>query len=252
MDSWEKGRKAEKIVSNLFMEAGFKVVKYGYEHTLPKLADKKNPIVGAAAEYIRHQPDFIVINGGNEAFFIEVKHRSNRFMPTREVFPYPSCYIILLTKHSILAQSTKYLFDKEANFYPLTKMPPFQTIPQDTIRKYVKKLRRTLGEETWTGQLVENFVEKLTGKILQEPQDNVEILKEFPSTIVTPSNNWYYRVSKSQVNGWVFTEYKDKYRHKGDGTYHFKGKVFRYLISVKGDKQAYYMRKRGEKTRKNW
>ncbi|MFC1742293.1 hypothetical protein ACFL3V_07195, partial [Nanoarchaeota archaeon] len=77
MDPMTKGKKAEKLIADLFKEAGFKVIKYGYEHTVKELADRYNLIKGPAAQYIRHQPDFIVVNKKNEAFFIEVKHRSN-------------------------------------------------------------------------------------------------------------------------------------------------------------------------------
>jgi hypothetical protein len=174
-DNMKKGKKAEAIIADLFKEAGFKVIKYGYEHTVKELADKNNLIKGMAGQYIRHQPDFIVVNKQNEAFFVEVKHRSNYFFPTKELFPYPCCYVILLSKQNIIAQNVSILFQKKAGFLPLKRMEPFKNIPNNIIEKYVLKLRRTLGDETLTGQFVEKYVKKITGKNLQQPTDTIKI-----------------------------------------------------------------------------
>ncbi len=180
MDSMEKGRAAEKIVSDLFEEAGFKVIKYGYEYTVRELADKSNLIQGKAAEYIRHQPDFIVVNKRNEAFFVEVKHRSKTIMPDREIFNYPNCYVVLLTKGHILAQSTKFLFQKRVTFGLLTDMPPFSSIPPSLIEKYILRIRRELGDDTLVEQFMGAFIAKLTNRNLPlKPADRVNIIREF-------------------------------------------------------------------------
>ena len=76
MNGMQKGKLAENIVKDMFKEAGFKVINQGYEYTVPALVDRYNPIQGKATEYIRHQPDFIVVNKRNEAFFVEVKFRT--------------------------------------------------------------------------------------------------------------------------------------------------------------------------------
>ncbi len=162
MDSMQKGKKAEKIVSDMFKEAGFKVVKYGYEYTVSELADRNNLIKGRAAEYIRHQPDFIIVNKENEAFFIEVKFRSTKIVPEKDIFPYPNCYVVLLSKSFILAQSTKYLFQYGARFQPITKLPPFKDIPYTIIKKYVDRVRRDLGDDTLSSQLLGKLVENYT------------------------------------------------------------------------------------------
>jgi len=161
MNGMAKGKKAEGIISDMFKEAGFKVIKYGYEHTVPELVDRYNPINGEAAEYIRHQPDFIVVNRGNEAFFVEVKFRKEGILKDRHLFNYPNCYVMLLTNDLILAQSTNYLFNKGVNFQMLNKIPPFSNIPYSIIEKYVNKLRRTLGDESYLGQKVKGVVEKV-------------------------------------------------------------------------------------------
>lgn len=56
MNSWAKGLKAEKIVADMFKEAGYEVVKYGYEYTTPQLTKKKRgrTIKGKVGHFIRH------------------------------------------------------------------------------------------------------------------------------------------------------------------------------------------------------
>ena len=203
MDAMEKGRTAERIVANLFKEAGFKVYKYGYEYTLPKLADRTNPIKGRAAEYIRHQPDFIVVNGGNEAFFVEVKFRSSQIVPDKEIFPYPNCYVVLLTKDYILAQSTRYLFDKGAHFAPIVMMPPFSNIPRTILMKYVSKVRRELGDETISGQVLGKLVSKFT---------NLKLHRKPASKFRTVTSNG--KEDSRHRKGWKSTRWNKKRVYK--------------------------------------
>jgi len=168
MDSMEKGKTAENIVMDLFKEAGFKVYRYGYEHLLPELADRENLLQGRAAQFIRHQPDLVVVNKRNEAFFVEVKFRSN-YILAKDIFNYPEGYVVLLTKGWVLAQSTRYIHQKGWNFASLNKMPPFRGISSELLGKYSKIIKRKLGDETWTGQKFENFFEKITGKKFVQP-----------------------------------------------------------------------------------
>jgi len=163
-ENFIKGRIAEKIVKDLFIEAGFKVINYGYEYILPKLADKNNLIGGNAAAFIRHQPDFVVIDENNEAFFIEVKYRKYGKIKKEHMFRYPCCYVVFLTKDFILAQELDKIYKYGDNFDLLNRFEPFKKIPTNLIYKYVKVVRRKLGEETFKGQLVEGFAEKVVGK----------------------------------------------------------------------------------------
>lgn len=168
----EKGRKAERIVEDLFREAGFNVIKYGYENTVPELTPRNNGsiIKGKAGDYIRHQPDFIVVNNHNEAFFVEVKFRSKYILPDREIFPYPNCFVVLLDKKYIQAQSTYYLFNKNRNFERLNEMPPFKSISSVLIGKYVQRLRRELGDETLGKQIKGKLIKKLFGEDIVKPK----------------------------------------------------------------------------------
>lgn len=174
MDGFSKGKEAEKIMSDFFKEAGFQVIRYGYEYTVPALADKENPIIGRAAAYIRHQPDFIIVNKAREAFFVEVKFRAASQINQQDIFNYPNSYVILLTKEGMLAQSTKYIYRKRYDFARITKMPPFAEIPFSLIDKYNRRIRRQLGEENFLGQMVEGFVEKVTNKKLVKKDNRPE------------------------------------------------------------------------------
>ncbi len=171
----QKGKTAENIVKEMFESAGFKVIRYGYEHTVPSLADKENLITGRASDYIRHQPDLIVVNEHNEAFFVEVKFRSYK-IADREIFNYPNCYVILLTKYGIYAQSTRFIHKIGSPFVHLNKMPPFRNIPQSIIETSEWKLRRKLGNETLISQLGEMVVEKITKKKLEQYKPSIVYL----------------------------------------------------------------------------
>ena len=163
-ENFANGKIAEKIVRDLFVEAGFKVINYGYEYTVPELADRNNLIKGPSANFIRHQPDFIVVNDKNEAFFVEVKFRKQGKIKKEHMFNYPSAYVVFLTQDFILAQSLKNIYREGDNFNLLNRITPFSKIPNSLIYKYVRIVRRKLGKETLTGQMVEKLAEKLVKK----------------------------------------------------------------------------------------
>lgn len=169
-----KGQKAERIVAGLFREAGFEVINYGYEHTVPELLPERQDgvIKGKAAEYIRHQPDFVVVDKDNNAFFVEVKFRASEINPKKEIFPYPNCYVVLLTKDYILAQSTTNIFKSKGKlrFRYLNSFRPFKKISNQLIYKYTLKTRRALGEETWHGQQIARLFKKHTNHTIVRPK----------------------------------------------------------------------------------
>ncbi len=204
LDGMERGKIAEGIVKGLFEESGFKVIKYGYEYLLPELADKNNLLQGRASEFIRHQPDFIVINSQNEAFFVEVKFRSEGKIKKEHMFPYPEGYVVFLTKDRILSQSIEEIYRKGENFKGLKDMRPFRNISDDVIDKYVKMTKRKLGEETLVGQLVEGVITKITGKSLNP------IKPETRPVIVGGGIDAYGWERIQDIPPWVF----DKIKHR--------------------------------------
>ena len=144
------GKKAEKIVMNLLQESGFSVFRYGYEYTTPKL--KKFGLVGEAGEYIKHMPDLIAVNSENEAFFIEVKYRSNSVIHRKNLFRYPSCYVFLLTNEGILGQKISSLYKEDGNFKEIRLLPPFKKISIQFLKKYDRIIMRKLGDQNLLSQ----------------------------------------------------------------------------------------------------
>lgn len=163
-DNMKKGKLAEKIVKQMFKDAGFKVVQSGYENTFSQLANQYNLLQGEAAQYIRHHPDFIVVNSHNEAFLIEVKYRRLGVIDQNAIFNYPATQVILLTKDSMHCQSLKEIHKNGKKFISLDYLRPFSDIPVEIRNKYIRKTRRLLGDENLIGQLIESISEKIVGK----------------------------------------------------------------------------------------
>ncbi len=187
------GQRAEKIVQQLFEEAGFEVVKYGYEHTVPELARRRVKIKGDTAGFVRHQPDFIVVNDKDEAFFVEVKFRKDGIIKKEHMFPYPCCYVVLLTKDFILAQDLEHIWQYGDNtFQPLNEMPPFKKIKSSLIFKHVKRVRRQLGDETLLSQKADEFITKVTKKKLYKERTAGGLLQEIvkPQTVGNKFQNF--------------------------------------------------------------
>lgn len=159
-----RGKHAEKIVKKMLTDAGFEVYNYGYEYTVKDLAMRENKVKGVAGEYLRHMPDFVIVNKTNYAFFIEVKFRYKNNIELEHIFNYPNCYVILVNKNGFLGQSTSYLYRKKADFTYLVNLPPFKYMDRKIIEKYAKRVRRDLGDENLFGQIIENAAEKFVGK----------------------------------------------------------------------------------------
>ena len=169
MDNMQKGKTGEKIVEDMFKEAGFKVIKSGYENKYRDLADRNNLLRGPAAKYIRHHPDLIVVDKSNNAYLIEVKYRKFGLIHQKDLFNYPETQVILLTKDSIHCQHLKEIHKNGRKFVPLTSMKPFSEIPPEIIQKYILKTRRLLGDENLIGQLIEKMSQRIVGKPFEQP-----------------------------------------------------------------------------------
>jgi len=209
VDNFKIGKIAEKIIKELFEEAGWKVIRYGYEHTVPELLpnfDKgKFLINGEAASFIRHQPDFIVVNQKNEAFFVEVKFRKDGIIKQEQIFNYPTCYIIFLTKDFILAQKLSNIWKYgDKNFETLNSFEPFKSISGKLIQKYVEKTRRKLGDETFLSQISEKIINKLTKKKLYKKRnmncfvDDTNLQKDWERIEFLPS--WIVEKRKKGIS----------------------------------------------------
>jgi hypothetical protein len=238
MDTMQIGKTAEKIVQELFEEAGFEVIKYGYEHTVPKLANKEIKIIGETADYIRHQPDFIVVNKKNEAFFVEVKFRSGGVIKKEHMFNYPSCYVVFLTTEFILGQRLDKIYKYGDNFEMLNSLNPFRQISSKLIVKYVDKTRRKLGDETLFGQWSTKIIERITKRKLRIPKKlNADI--EGRSLTIT---GWE---RLEIIPDWVTKKIKTRKAKKIKEGYEVNGEHYRYrVIEVYDGKRRGFRKKK--------
>ena len=182
MDNTEKEKTTERIVMDLFKEAGFKVFRYGFEHLLPELASEKL-LQGNVAGFIKQQPDFVVVNKENTAFFVEVKFESNCVLE-KDAFNYPDCFVVLLTKEGVLAQNAKYVKHKGWKFDGLNEFHPFGEISKKLLEKYTEIAKKKLGEEIWTELDYFNFVKKKIGKPVRQVSDLTAISQDKPKPTV--------------------------------------------------------------------
>ena len=142
--NWAVGRKAEDLVHDMMKDLGFDVFRFGYEHLFKKLANKKKALKGLAGEFVRSQPDFLIVDPkDNHAYFIEVKYRKEGKIKEESIRDYPENYIVLVSPKGLLIESWEYAIKHEDNncFKRLTKIGPFRHKNPTVIMKYVNKAK---------------------------------------------------------------------------------------------------------------
>lgn len=98
-----KGRVAEAIIEELFIELDFNVFRYGMENTIPSIMQLLKTSKDDVSKHIRKMPD-LVINKGKHNFFIEVKFRKNgewSFDNIEKDYPFDNVYFVLVSKKHI-------------------------------------------------------------------------------------------------------------------------------------------------------
>lgn len=227
-DRLKVGKKAEGIVEDFLKNVGFEVFRYGWEYTMPRLLKYK--ITGDASDYIRHMPDFVVLDKYGEAFFVEVKYRSEDEIKDKDLFNYPSCYVFILTKNGILGQNICSLYNGKP-FVEVNNLFPFRFIKKEVIDKYDKVVRRKLGDEGFFGQIIKYSIlgneapKKIAyflykGKIIAKEIDKeivqYEVIEEpkkedEPINVVGIDNNYNKRPDNDYTckycGGWKATMY---------------------------------------------
>lgn len=105
VESMIKGRIAETLIEELFLQLDYSVFRYGMENTIPGVMKLLKGVRGDVANNIRRMPDFVVQNQKTgEVAFIEVKFRKNElftFKDLGEDYPYENCYFIIVSKKHI-------------------------------------------------------------------------------------------------------------------------------------------------------
>ena len=135
-----KGRIAEAIIEEMFINMDYEVFRFGMENTIPGFGRRKFPRQGDVAHQIRSMPDFVVVKD-NKTNFVEVKYRSDdKFLYEEEFgaenYPYPEAYLILVTPKHIKVQKIAKLARGE-DFVYLNDCPDFQT-DKSVILQYIE------------------------------------------------------------------------------------------------------------------
>lgn len=241
-ENLKKGRMAESIVEELFRLNGWRVEKYGYEYTVPHLCEGAN-LKGDAGHFIRHQPDFVVVNKKNEAFFVEVKFRTEEIRPD-EIFPYPECYIVVVTPDFIYAQNLEDLQVKRSPFVYINQLDPFKSLDINIIYKMLDKTRRKLGKETLVSQIAKKVIKKMTKANLVEYRKQIKV-KFRPKKLITEFGNTYQEIQDPPE--WFVKKYHDRrkqmVRNVTYGKVYVKGKHYKYLAVITKNHTTFYKSK---------
>ena len=100
-----KGRIAEALIEELFLNLKYNVFRYGMENTVPGILKLLKGVRGDVADKIRRMPDFVIQNPKtNEIFFIEVKFRKDEIFSREELpkdYPFENAYFIVVSKRHI-------------------------------------------------------------------------------------------------------------------------------------------------------
>lgn len=100
-----KGRIAETLIQELFLQLKYNVFRYGMENTIPGIMDLLKGVKSEVADEIKRMPDFVVQNPKTgEVYFIEVKFRAAEkftFSDLPKNYAWENVYIILVSKKHI-------------------------------------------------------------------------------------------------------------------------------------------------------
>lgn len=100
-----KGRIAETLIQELFLQLKYNVFRYGMENTIPGIMDLLKGVKSEVANEIKRMPDFVVQNpNNNEVYFVEVKFRANEkfsFSDLPKNYAWENVYFIVVSKKHI-------------------------------------------------------------------------------------------------------------------------------------------------------
>ncbi|WP_245747987.1 hypothetical protein [Methanolobus profundi] len=121
VESMIKGRIAETLIEELFLQLKYSVFRYGMENTIPGVMNLLKGVRGDVADNIRKMPDFVIQSPKTgDVYFIEVKFRKDETLTFKDIggedYPYENCYFILVSKKHIKCITYKELKEgKEIN-----------------------------------------------------------------------------------------------------------------------------------------
>jgi len=100
-----KGRIAETLIQELFLQLKYNVFRYGMENTIPGIIDLLKGVKSDVAEEIKQMPDLVIQNPKtNKVYFVEVKFRAAETFTFRDLpknYAWENVYIIIVSKKHI-------------------------------------------------------------------------------------------------------------------------------------------------------
>lgn len=100
-----KGRIAETLIQELFLQLEYNVFRYGMENTIPAIMTLLKGVKTEVANDIKSMPDFVIQNPrNNEVYFVEVKFRASGTLTRKDLpkdFAWGNTYFILVSKKHI-------------------------------------------------------------------------------------------------------------------------------------------------------
>jgi hypothetical protein len=100
-----KGRMAEQLVQDLFLNSGYNVFNFGLERLHPYLSQTIKTNNRKTSKNLRFMPDFVVQSQQNgDLFYLEVKFRANgcfEFNEDYEGYPYHNAWFVVVSPQKI-------------------------------------------------------------------------------------------------------------------------------------------------------
>ena len=128
-----KGRLAEHLVQDLFINSGYNVFNYGLERIHPLLSKQLRNDNHPTSKLLRHMPDFVVQSTEDGSlFYLEVKFRASGEFGFEDHFtdyPFKNAWFVIVSPSKIQCMHYKRLskgyFIKPSTNYSLSKVKSF-------------------------------------------------------------------------------------------------------------------------------
>ena len=138
-----KGRIAENLIRDLFINSGYNIFNYGLERIHPSLSKALRSNNFKTGKALRFMPDFVVQSSQTgDLFYLEVKFRANgefKFDETYQDYPYKNAWFVIVSPDKIQCMHYKRLSQgyglSAITKYPLSSVKSFH-IPAELLVEY--------------------------------------------------------------------------------------------------------------------
>lgn len=144
-----KGRMAEQLMQELFIQSNYNVFNYGLERLHPSLSKTLKDNYHRTSKELRFMPDFVVQSKENgDLFYLEVKFRANGsfyFDEKYNDYPYRNAWFVIVSPEKIQCMHYKQLkaggrITPETNF-TLTRVRSFH-FDKEVLKEYTDYARQ--------------------------------------------------------------------------------------------------------------